>query len=320
MKAHSLLFLLLIFSQNTMAQTTAVKKAVQANYSEYIKYLEQQQKISFSQAYLELNEKRPTDSNQLEECLMDLLQENTTTTCDKAIFALTRRPLNGQSAEVLASLLNRLTKSHIKDQQFFDSFLNSLMNSWPELKANLQLTKKAELLKTNIISGLEYQAWLKMLLGKAHSKEITLLVNGKRISSLRSFLPQPGVFQWSLITNSYEPLIYVGTWQQFAHQSQKSLLAFFSGSCEELQGFDIPTSELLSSEIFLSDHCQKLSANVFQTKYQSDHLEDLSRNQDSLSLKEREWVWPSVIIATGIGILAHSLKNKKVKVTMPGLN
>jgi len=315
------LFILISFlSTPALAQKMTVQRALNSNYSEYENYLHNSQKLSFIESYTSLNQKREVSSNNVEECLLDLLQESKDSPlCDKAIFELTRRPLNRMSSEVLISLLSRIGKSAIKEKQFFNSFLNSLLNTLPDVKKSMGISTRTDVLVVHSVSKLEYRAWMRMILKKISAKEVFLMINGKKIPSLGNYQPPQGVFQWSLITNSFEPLNFVGTWHQFANRSSKDLKPFFHGDCDKLKRTEIANSEILGLEIFLNEKCVQENQNIFQTKYSGDHLDDIS-NKSIVSIQKNAWVWPSAFVALGAGVLASSLKNKKVRVEMPGLN
>lgn len=315
-----LFILVSLISVAATAQKMTVQRALNSSYSEYSVYLRNSQKLSFAESYTSLNLKREVSSTSVEECLLDLIQESKDSPlCDKAIFELTRRPLNRMSTEVLISLLSRIGKSSIKEKQFFNSFLNSLLATLPDVKKSMGISKRTDVLVVNSVSKLEYQAWMRMILKKVSAKETLLMVNGIKVPSLNGFQPPQGVFQWSLVTNSFEPLNFVGTWHQFASRSSKELKPFFIGDCDRLKGTELPESEILGIEVFLNENCVHQSQNVFQTKYGPDHLDDLS-GKSSMSIQKNAWVWPSVFVAVGAGVLASSLRNKKVKVEMPGFN
>lgn len=322
MKSRLFTFTLALFvSLNNFAQASVTQKAQNSSYNQYFDYLKNQGHQSYAEAYLAMIEKLEINSPSIEDCLVALMQESQENpSCDKAIYDLTRKPLNNMSREILASLLYRMTKSNLQEKQFFNSFLNSLLQTHPEMKNNLSIQKKSEVLKTNRISKLEYSAFLKTLQKKTDFKDLHLLINGKIITNLRGFEVPQGVYQWGLITNTFKPFVFVGTWQQFAAKAQKNLEPFFAGSCEDLEKIETTEQELLNTEIFLTAKCVKSTSFLHQTNLKASHLSDLPFEKEPTSLKKNKWFWGSVITAVGVGALSASLQNKKVRVTLPGFN
>jgi hypothetical protein len=149
----------------------------------------------------------------------------------------------------------------------------------PELQNSLPPKKEQ---KKGI--SLELKAWKKIMHKKTSGEKFHLLINGKEINLNSGWTPPDGIFQWSLVTDNFEPIVRLSSFNQFAVESMQSLKA-------------------RSEQVAIYEEIKPQVKTV-------EKLPTLAPEK-----KSNQWIWP-VAAMVGIGI-ASSLQNKKVSVSMP---
>ncbi len=291
----------------------AVQRTLQSSPEEFQKYLTANEKVSFAEAYLQLSEKMDSEPAELENCLEEVYLGNSSSeTCSTAIRELTRRPLNSSRRELLSALLSKLEKSKTSQSNFYRDLKAGLFETHLELKSASAATNKERTKQAGTKS--EVKAWRKALSRHISLREALFLINGKRVSFNDHWEPPTGVYQWSLITNTHEPVIQLGTFSQFADSAIQALQPLAAVTCEELKNFEIQNFGLLEVEVFSNSECVTASASASKMG-PTDHLTSKSKFQIEKS-GIRHWMWPALALV-GLG-LASGLKGKQITVQWPG--
>jgi hypothetical protein len=148
-------------------------------------------------------------------------------------------------------------------------------------------------------------------------EDSVVLVNGDPILRVSQHNWPVGPQQWALISNSFEPLIYVGTWNEFQKVLNQTEFnkPLASGDCGKLQilsdNYDLQTS----AGIFFSRSCASDPIANASSGYRIDHLGDVTHELEP----EKKWSWVLPVAAVAGVALAYSLKDKKVSVGIPSL-
>ena len=148
--------------------------------------------------------------------------------------------------------------------------------------------------------------------------EVALLINGKKISNLQNWAAPEGIYQWSLVSNTHEPLIRLGTFSQFAAESLKELKPLAQGDCKDLDQLNAQKFGLMRVNVFANTKCIAEYGMSTPIQSQTDHLGNSKSMVNVENQSSRHWVWP-VMIAVGVG-LAVGLQGKNVQVQAPGLH
>jgi hypothetical protein len=232
---------------------------------------------SFSESYLAESEKGILDETYIDSCLeKSLLGENSESICLEAVQSLTQKPLNAQRREILFFLLTKLQTGPVK-KKFYSSFRQGLLGTHPEISPK---ELKVKVLIPGRAAKLDLKAWKKALVHKEVGSDFVLLMNGKTVPLNSNWAPPEGIFQWSLVTDRYDPLIRLSSFSQFAKESIQNLKEVSVNLATTPAIKEVPTLP---------------------------KLEPIAKN--------RNWLWP-VIAIVGIGI-AGSLRGKNVSVSMP---
>lgn len=296
----------------------AVQRTSESSYSEYLRYLDKNGRISFVQAYIHLASVTQMETPLLERCLEDVyLGAPSHSTCLQAVKSLASKPLNQPRREVLYSFLTKLEKTKSPNKSFYKELKNGLLRTHAHLAKTFGVAVPASEDSLAKITALEMKAWKKALGKKFPLEEIAVLINGKRISKLESWMAPEGVYQWALVSNTHEPVVLVSTFSQFAAESLKSMQAMTSKNCQSLKNFDEKRFGLLQMEIFAEPKCVA-QYGMGTSVAKSDHLGSSSRMVKMEKSSSRHWVWP-VLAIVGVGI-ASSLNGKQVSIQMPGAN
>jgi hypothetical protein len=235
---------------------------------------------SLSEQYLMNSLNFSAESTSLDLCLENfMLSRPTEEVCFEAVKSLTQTPLNPTSREVLFSLLLKLQTSPDANAKIYSSLRLGLIKTHPELQNSLPPKKEQ---KKGI--SLELKAWKKVMHKKASGEKLHLLINGKEVNLNSEWIPPKGFFQWSLVTDSFEPVIRLSSFNQFAIETMQALK---------------PRTEQV--------------AIYEEVKTEFKPVEKLPTLEPEK--KSNQWIWPVAAIV-GIGI-ASSLQNKKVSVSMP---
>lgn len=302
---------------NTITDTTvAIQRSTSSSFEDYSKYLTDSKRSDFASAYLEQNKYRENNTETIQSCLESLFSDNqnkngeseTILICDSSISALLDYPLNQQSKELLLNLLDRLLPSDkYQKSKNFNSFLM--------LKKTLQGTHNK-----NKSRSIDFKAWNKLIAEKMFLQDVHLLVNGQEYK-IEEWLKQGSdldlslIYQWVLISNTHEPVVFVGNFSEFAQYSLKNLNPFYGIThqrhCPEEPQTEPKTFGLTKVAIFLSDQCL-----LTQEKHEQQlHLGDLPSSPKLAPEHSNAWMWSAVAIL-GVGI-AIGLQNKKVTVSLP---
>lgn len=306
------------FSFSALAET-AVQRTTESSYADYQKYLEKSGGISFSQAYIQLSSVTAMETPLLERCLEEMyLGAPSQSTCMSAVKSLGSKPLNQSRREVLFSFLSKMVKVKSQHREFYQSMRTGLLRTHPDIGRTFHVSVPAEDEKTVEVKALEMKAWKNALAKKFPIDEISLLINGKKVSKLQNWNAPEGVFQWALITNTHEPFVRLGTFSQFASESLKDLKALAKGDCKELDQLEASKYGLLKVEVFANSKCVAQFGMSTPIAATSEHLGSSTQRVNMEKSSSRHWVWPALAIV-GVG-LAAGLKGKNVQVQWPGSN
>ncbi len=236
-------------------------------------------------------------------------------TCFESIKSLTSRPLNKVRREVLISFLQKLRKGSKLKKAFYESFYYGLTskNFSKESKAEGQLNPEPK-----VTGSLEMNAWRKAISKRIDLEESALLVNGIKVMNIGKWTAPEGIFQWTLVSNTHEPITRLSNFTQFAAESIKSLEELNLGDCKKISENEPKKYGLVKVEVFESRKCVVKFDSSLRLDPSSDHL---GRSQNIVNLEEkshRNWIWASLLIV-GAGV-AMGLKDKNVQVTMPSFH
>ncbi len=309
---YLLSFSLLLISCPSGA-ATGIQRTINSSPGLFEAYLKQTESQPFAQAYVQLSQKMEFSSKYIEVCLENIyLGKSAEEECLLALKELTQRPLNPTGREILFSFLAKIEKQSSSKQDFFRSLKLGLLETDPALAVNQhQATKKKNSQTSKVFATLETKAWKKALEKVIQIEESQLLINGKSIGNIKNWNPPLGVYQWSLVTNTHEPLIRLGTFLQFAADSVKNLKPF-AENCRSLTDLEIKKFGLLQVEVFASAKCIAKETSVKSPEAQ--HLTQLP-NTRPLSLGKIHWIWPTLALV-GAGI-AVGTRGKNVQVKWP---
>jgi len=314
MKKNLLLILSLCFFAQTLRAAPAIQRALGSSFSDYTKYLRRQQLSSFRSAYIELSSKMEPDASMISPCLENLyLGRDHSSKCLVAIKALTSRPLSSSGREVLFGLLIKIEKIPSAHQGFFINLKNGLAKTHPDLLETFHRSKSNDEKDVpSKMSSLEWTAWTRAIGKKVLTAEATLLINGQEVPRWKTWQPPEGVYQWTLVTNTHEPLVRLGTFTQFASESVKFLSVFPQNSCSQAGSVELKKFGLKDVEFFQSPRCV-----VKETRDLSNRLEHLGATMDKSRIESpgssKHWLFPALLIIGG-GI-ALGLQGKTVTVT-----
>lgn len=255
------------FALNSQAQTLALSSDVDA--------------------YWQWSQNQNQDTDSIDQCLEKIYGNQDLQICGQAINDLTQAPLNSHRREVLVSLLDKIPAEQKTKQQ--TELLKGLLLTHPELNQSGMALKKS----APSVSSTEVHAWLKALAQKTDLKEAQISLNGQALKPVSHVQFPQGTYQWTLLAPNMDPLIIVGTWNDFSTR-----LGNFKESSEEKNW--MPTSP----------------------KVPAEHLGDLASLPEEESkgkaTTSHTWVWVT-LLAVGAGVAAAvALKDKNVSVTMPG--
>jgi hypothetical protein len=314
MKSILIFLLVSALSLNCLAEV-AVQRTPESSYSEFQKYLQKSGKTSFAQAYITLSSVTEMETPLLERCLEEVyLGAPAQSTCLSAVKSLSSKPLNQPRREVLFSFLSKLEKVKSPQKNFYRDMRLGLLRTHENLAKTFGATIPEQDEKLETLQNLEMNAWRKAVSKMIPLEEVSLLINGKKVSKLEKWNAPQGVYQWSLVTNTHEPLVRISTFSQFAADSLKELKPLASASCDQLSDFDPKKFGLLQMEIFSNPKCVA-QFGIASAVAKSPHLGN-SASMVQIEKSNRHWVWP-ILVAVGAGI-ALSLKDKQVSVQMPG--
>jgi hypothetical protein len=316
MKKIFSLFIALVLSLSAVAET-GVQRTTNSSFEEYRKYLEKSGQPSFAQAYIQLSSVTEMETPLLEQCLEEMyLGAPSQATCLNAVKSLAAKPLNQARREVLFSFLSKMIKVRSTNQNFYQGLRDGLLKTHPKLAEVFHVAIPDRSAQVSDVKTLEMKAWKSALSKKMPIAEAALLINGKKISDLKNWVAPEGIYQWSLVSNTHEPLIRLGTFSQFAAESLKDLKPLAAGGCPELDQLKVQKFGLMNIIVFADRKC--IAEHGLSTPIQnpSDHLGNSKSMVNVENKSSRHWVWP-VMIAVGVG-LAVGLKGKNVQIQSPG--
>lgn len=295
-----------------------VQRTTESSYQEYIKYLDKNERISFVQAYIQLASVTEMETPLLERCLEEVyLGAPANSTCLTAVKSLASKPLNQPRREVLFSFLAKLEKLKSPHKSFYKNLKDGLLRTHSQLSSTFGVPVPEAGKDLEKITALEMKAWKKAISKKAPIEEVALLINGKKVAKLESWTAPQGVYQWSLITNTHEPIVRLGTFSQFASESLKEMKPLAQGNCNSLKDLEEKKYGLLQLEIFAEKKCVA-QFGVGSTVAHSRHLGASSNFVKMEKSSSRHWVWP-VLAIVGVGLVS-SMQGKQVSVQMPSFH
>jgi hypothetical protein len=205
--------------------------------------------------------------------------------CNQAIADLTQATLNAHRREILFSLLQKIPLTSRNPRQ--KNLLAGLKFTHPELDPDILPAKQTQA----FIPDLEVKAWLKILSKKTELKEAFISLNGQPLTAVKDFSFPRGTYQWTLLTSSLEPLIVVGSWDDFSAQIKN-----------------------------LKPQPEKKNWLPSAPTAPAEQLGDLETPlvPEASGKSSHTWIWVTALVV-GAGIAAAvSLRGKNVTVTMPG--
>jgi hypothetical protein len=311
-------FLSMAITLSSLAQT-AVQRTTESSLEDYRKYLEKSGGTSFSQAYIQLSSVTTLETPLLEKCLEEMyLGAPSQSTCLSAVKSLGAKPLNQPRREVLYSFLSKMTKVKSPNRSFYQGLRDGLLRTHSDLAKTFQAEIPEAEDKAPEVKSLEMKAWKNALAKKIPLDEVSLLINGKKVSKLESWTAPEGIYQWALISNTHEPFIRFATFSQFAAESLKSLEPLATGGCNQLEKLEPQKFGLLRMEVFATSKCVAQFGMSTSVEEKSEHLGSSSNMVQMEKSSSRHWVWITLAIV-GAGVAA-GLKGKNVQVQWPGSN
>jgi hypothetical protein len=314
----SLTFILMILFKTLLSgciaqAQTAVQRAAGSSITDYQKYLESREAVSFVDAYINLSASLELNIPVLEQCLEEVyVKAPFEDTCLTAVKSLTSMPLNKFRREILSSFLTKLVPVTRKHKHLYQSLLTGL-NNYKSKKTHKNDHEKKE---TETISQLEMKAWKKAISRMIDLEDSALLINGIRIADLKSWVAPNGIFQWSLITNTHAPLTRLSSFHQFAVDSIKEIQELYPKDCGAIAKTEPKAFGIVKLEIFHSRQCV-LKEEVF-TQNRSRENEHLTPGRSLVNLEKksnRHWTW--IGVAVGVVATGLYLKDKNVQVSLP---
>lgn len=307
------LILNLIMATGQANATIGIQRTINSTSGAFNAYLKKSNSESFSQAYFELSQKMEVSSAFTEVCLEKLfLGKPNEEDCLLALKEITQRPLNPAGREILFSFLTKIEKQPGSKKEFFHNLKLGLLETDPELALiEHQTVKKKGNHISKSFASLEIKVWKKALAKVIQIEESQLLINGKLVNNLKKWNPPLGVYQWSLLTDTHEPLIRLGTFLQFAAESVKNLVPF-AQNCKTLSDLEIKKFGLLQVEVFASDKCIAKEDTVKIPE--SQHLTQLPKGP-AMSSASRHWIWPTLILV-GVGLVIGT-RGKNIHINSP---
>ncbi len=312
-------FLLAVsISLSSFAQT-AVQRTTDSSVEDYRKYLDKTGSTSFSQAYIQLSSVMVLETPLLEKCLEEMyLGAPSQSTCLSAVKALGANPLNPSRREILFSFLSKMIKVKSSNRSFYQSLRDGLLRTHPDLARTFHVEIPDADSKAADVKTLEMKAWKNALSKKFPIDEVSLLINGKKVSKLSEWTAPDGIYQWALVSNTHEPFIRFATFSQFAAESLKDLEPLAKGGCPDLEKLEPQKYGLLQMEVFAATKCVAQFGASTQVGEKAEHLGNSSEMVTMEKSSSRHWVWMTLAIV-GAG-LAVGLKGKRVQLVGPGSN
>jgi hypothetical protein len=253
----------------------------------------------------------------LEKCLEEMyLGAPSQSTCMDAVKSLGSKPLNPTRREVLFSFLSKMTKVKSQHRGFYQELRDGLLQTHPDLARTFHVAAPETPERPTDLNHLEMKAWKSALAKKFPIDEVSLLINGKKVSKLENWVAPTGIYQWSLISNTHEPFIRLGTFSQFAAESLKNLEPLAEGGCADLEKLEVQKFGLLKMEVFADKKCIAQFGVNTPIAAPATHLGSSVSMVKIDDSSTRHWVWLG-LAAVGIG-LAASMKGKNVQVQWPG--
>lgn len=310
------LFLLpsiILVSLSSFAQIV-VQRTTSSSLADYEAYLKKENLLSFSQAYIQISAVTELNTPLLEQCLEEVyLGAPFEDTCFESVKSLTSRPLNSSRREVLTSFLKKLTKVSRKNKSFFSSFAEGLEKTHPKGE-DKNLPDEDD--RRSLVSDLEMNAWKKALKKTFDIKEVSLLINGKKVMNLENWKAPEGVFQWSFITNTHEPITRLSSFSLFAAESLRALKALNDNDCKKIEESEPKKYGILKLEVFSSKKCVVQFHKLYTPDLADGHLAPSSKVVNLESGSKRQWGWAATVILGAAAAMA--LKDKNVELSWSG--
>lgn len=314
MKNLIILFSAFLFGMTANAGV-AVQRTTESSYADYKDYLEKSGKSSFADSFIQLSSVIEVETPLLEKCLEEVyLGAPANSVCLSAVKSLTAKPLNQPRRQILYSFLVKLEKVGSPHKGFYKDLRLGLLRTHHVLAKTFGATIPETDKNPTLVGSLEMKAWKKALQKKCPLEEASLLINGKKVSKLADWTAPQGVYQWSLVTNTHEPIVRLGTFAQFASESLKDLKPLAAGNCKNLPNIEAQKFGLMQIEIYSDKKCVA-KYDMSTPKAQAGHLATAAEMVKLEKSSYRSWIWP-VVALIGIGV-ASSFNGKQVNVQMP---
>lgn len=308
-----IILFLLIIGCSANAEV-AVQRSTTSSFQEYRNYLKTTGRQSFANAYLNNSLKIEVDTKEIQSCLEQLyLNRQSEEVCQKAFLSQTELPLNHQRRQLLISLLKKMKNINSKYAQLYADFLTGLQQNHSQSDINSTKTKQ-----NAILTQVQVKAWKKIMQRKVLLSESHLLINGVPITNLDHWSAPPGVYQWSLISNTHEPLTLISSFDQFANWSVQKLKAFSHQNCDRSE--EIKSFGVTQVSFFFNRKCI-IEKNWFmedRTYSEISHVNDpFSKTKLISPQSKKHWVFPVLLVSSLI--IANQLKGKSISIQVPGI-
>lgn len=310
------LFLILICSFYSLAHsapTQGTQRALTSSYQDYQQYLQKNKLQSFISAYIEASKSFDFETKSITQCMDALfIGKKSDDLCFEAVKNINARPLSESSRQVLISFLKKLRKFSSVHQKFYQEFEKGFSFTDPVTARKLGALPY-QAVNNETFHQLEMKAWKRALEKKLLLSDSLLLINGSPVK-LSNWQPPSGIFQWSLISNTHEPLIRMSTFSQFASESVRELTAFSKQLCPESPP-EMKTFGLAKVQIFYDRKCILEKSLMTDLKGQT-HLGEIQMPKKISSVSDsKHWIFP-VLAIIGVGLVSE-LRGKSLSLSMP---
>lgn len=220
--------------------------------------------------------------------------------------------LNAASREMITSVYHRVSEMQVPEptRKVYRQKIVDMISAHPELKSIFPGFTAVAPRSTSLVQKQNDIFW-----GQLHQLgDFTILVDGRKIENPRTWTPPAGEHQWALVSNSYEPLITVGTWSEFMstalQPSRRHPLA--EGDCQSTRLLIDDFQAQTQADIFAGKGCFTPAAGPLGPQTTARHL---SPPEMATTSGSGRWVVP-IVLFVGAG-LAYSLKGKSISVRAP---
>lgn len=233
---------------------------------------------------------------------------------EKAIAEIQSTWMSEADRSLLGSIYKKVSDLNLPQRQkdeYSRRFTNFRMLHSPASAEPMRSTISPFFLK-------EVQITLEKIKRLKGTEDAMILVNSEPLAQvLKRGLPE-GSHQWALLSNTYSPLLFVGTWNDFQTVlfAEQSLKPLAEGSCQNAQitssDFEVQTS----ARVFVSKDClPKVTQPSLSEQGGAHHLtEELPAVET-----ENKWKWVVPVAVFVTAGLVYSLRGKHINVKAPAL-